>query len=316
MATTLGTPAAAEQHRPPRRVSLRRRENRWVWVFLAPWLVGFLVFTGGPMVASFGLSLTEYDVINPPRFVGAENYAQLLRDPDVATALRNTAFYTVLYVPSVVVVSLALASLLDRIGRASGFFRTVFYLPAMTPPVAVGVLFLLLLNGQSGLVNRTLALVGIDGPNWTTDPSWVKPGLVVMSLWSVGAAVVILLAALRNVPQELLEAARLDGTSGWQRFRHVKLPMISAALFFVVVVETIAALQMFTEAYTMFFGEQNRSAAGEAALFYVVYLFQQAFEFLQMGYASAMAWLLFLVILVVTLVQIRVSRRLVYYEGD
>jgi multiple sugar transport system permease protein len=301
---------------PRRRPALRRRETLWALVFLAPWIFGFVVFTAGPMIASFVLSFTSYDVINSPRFVGLENYRTLLEDRDVALSLRNTVVYTVLHVPLSIAAALALALLLDRVGRAAGIFRTVFYLPAMTPPVAVGVLFLLLLNGQTGLVNRGLALVGIDGPDWTTDPSWVKPGLVLMSLWSVGTTMVILFAALRNVPEELLEAARLDGASSWQRFRHVTLPMISAALFFVTVVNTIASLQMFTEVYTMFFGQQSRSAAGDAALFYVVYLFQQAFQFLHMGYASAMAWLLFLVILAITLVQIRVSRRLVYYEGD
>jgi multiple sugar transport system permease protein len=186
----------------------------------------------------------------------------------------------------------------------------------MTPPVAIGVLFLLLLNGQDGVLNAGLGLLGIDGPNWTTDPTWVKPGIVIMSLWSVGTTMVIFFAALQDVPVELTEAALLDGASGWQRFRNVTLPMISGALLFATVINTIASLQLFAEVYTMFFGQQDSSSAGDAAQFYVVYLFEQAFKYLHMGYASALAWLLFLVVLAITLVQLRLSRRFVYYEGD
>lgn len=299
-----------------RRRSLQARENRWVWVFLAPWIVGFLVFTAGPMVASLVLSFTSYDVINSPTFVGTDNYNQLLHDPEVRRSLVNTLFYTALHVPLVIVAALGLALLLQRLGRASGLFRTLFYLPSMTPPVAIGVLFLLLLNGQTGLVDHVLGLFGFDGPNWTTDPTWVKPGIVLMSLWSIGTTMVIFFAALQNVPADLQEAARLDGAGGWQRFRNVTLPMISGALLFATVINTISSLQLFAEVYTMFFGQQDSSSAGDAAQFYVVYLFEQAFKFLHMGYASALAWLLFLVILAITLVQLRLSRRFVYYEGD
>jgi multiple sugar transport system permease protein len=302
---------------PPRRVSsLRARENRRVWLFLAPWIVGFVVFTAGPMIASLVMSFTDYDVIDTPSYVGDDNYRRLMSDPDARHSLVNTMVFTAMHVPISIVLALALAVLLDRAGRASGFFRTVFYLPSMTPPVAIGVMFLLLLNGQSGLVNRALALVGVHGPDWTTDPAWVKPGIVLMSLWSVGSTMVILFAALRNVPTELKEAALLDGAGSWARFRNVTLPMISGPLFFVTVVNTIASLQMFTEVYTMFFGAQDRTAAGDAARFYVVNLFEEAFKNLQMGYASAMAWLLFMVILGITLLQVRLSKRFVYYEGE
>jgi multiple sugar transport system permease protein len=262
------------------------------------------------------LSFTDYDVISAPRFVGMANYRELLHDPDVARSLGNTAYYTALHVPLAIVLSLGLALLLVRLSRSSAFFRTVIYLPVMTPPVAVGVLFLLLLNGQTGLVNTALGWLGVSGPNWTTDATWIKPGVVLLSLWTVGSSAVIFLAALREVPEHLYEAARVDGAGAWQAFRHVTLPMISPALFFVLVVNTIASLQMFTEVYTMYFGnEVTRSASGDAALFYVVYLFQQAFQFLHVGYASAMAWLLFAVVLVITAVQLRLSRRFVHYEG-
>jgi len=296
----------------------RAHQARWALLFLAPWLVGFLVFQGGPMAASLWLSLTDYDVINPPAYVGLDNYRRMLEDPLVARSLGNTVYFTALHVPLSMAVSLALAMLLNRVGRLAGFFRTVFYLPVMTPAVAVGILFLLLLNTQDGLVNRFLGWFGIEGPSWTTDPDWVMPGIVLMSLWSLGSTVIIYLAALRNVPRELYEAATVDGASPWQRFRAVTLPMISGALFFTLVVNTIASLQMFTEVYTMYFGNQTTQQrfSADAATFYVIYLFQQAFQFLDMGFASAMAWLLFLVIMVITAVQVRLSRRFVYYEGE
>jgi multiple sugar transport system permease protein len=295
-----------------------RREARWAYVFLAPWIVGFIVFSGGPMVASLWLSLTDYDVINEPRLVGWDNYRQLMADPLVARSLGNTVYYTLLHVPLVMAISLGLALLLKRVGRLQGLFRTIFYLPVMTPAVAVGVLFLLLLNTQDGLINRLLGWVGLTGPSWTTDPGWVIPGIVLMSLWSLGSTVIIYLAALQNVPRDLYEAATVDGAGGWARFRHVTLPMISGALFFTLIINTITSLQMFTEVYTMYFG--NRQTQGsfstDAAVFYVIYLFQQAFQFLHMGYASALAWLLFLIIMAITAVQVKLSNRFVYYEGE
>jgi multiple sugar transport system permease protein len=303
-----------ERERNRRRAS--RRNLRSALLFLSPWIVGFLVFTAWPMIYSAYLSLTDYDVINSPNFVGLENYAAMASDPKVLLALGNTAFFTLVQVPLYIVVSLVLALLLDRAGRASSFFRTVFFLPKMTPPVAVGVLFLLLFNGQNGLVNAVLGWFGIDGPAWTTDAAWVKPGLIFMSLWTVGSSVIILLAALRNVPTTLLESAKLDGAGFWRTSLSITLPMISPALFFIVIVNTIAGLQTFDEAYTAFFGAGNTTYSNDAALFYVIYLFQQAFEFLHMGYASAMAWGLFVVIMAVTAVQLVVSKRLVYYEGD
>jgi multiple sugar transport system permease protein len=295
----------------------RRRETRAAYGFIGLWIVGFLVFTLGPMIASVVLSFTDYDAISSPHNVGMANYRQLMSDPKVAKALGNTLIYAVMYVPLAMATALGLAMVLNRVGRASGFFRTVFYMPVMTPPVAAGALFLLLLNGQQGLLNRTLRLVGIDGPNWTTDSGWIKPGLAVTMLWGVGGMVVIYLAALRQVPKELYEAAALDGAGPWMRFRKVTVPMISGALFFTLIVQTIYALQMFDQAYTMFFGgQQNSTYANDAALFYVIYLFQQAFGFLHMGYASALAWLLFVVIMIITAIQVRVSRRFVYYEGE
>jgi multiple sugar transport system permease protein len=296
--------------------STQRRETRAALLFISPWIIGFLVFTAWPVIYTGYLSFTDYDVINNPTFVGFDNFKELLEDPKIALALKNTFIFAALSVPAQLLVSLALALLLNWAGRASGFFRTAFFLPKMTPPVAIGVLLLLLFNGQSGLINKMLGAVGIDGPAWTTDPSWVKPGLVIMSLWTVGGSVIILLAALRNVPQEMYDAARVDGASWLKQTWHVTIPMISGALFFVFIVDSIAAFQSFTEAYTAFFGSGNTTYSNDAALFYAIYLFQQAFEFLHMGYASAMAWVLFAIIMVITFIQIRVTKRFVYLEGE
>ena len=309
--TTSGTAVTT-----PRRGGIARSDNRAALLFISPWLVGFCLLTLYPVVYTVYLSLTDYDVINDPSFVGGANYSEIFADDKVALALRNTAIFTVMSVPGQLVVALGLALLLQRAGRATGFFRTAFFMPKMTPPVAVGVLLLLLFNGQNGLFNAFLGLFGIDGPNWTTDPDWIKPGLAIMSLWTVGASIIIFLAALNSVPKELYEAAEIDGAGWWRRLWHITLPGISGAIYFIVLVDTINSLQSFTEAYTAFFGSGSTTYSNDAALFYAIYLFQQAFEFLHMGYAAAMAVLLFALIMVVTAVQVWVGRRFVHYGGE
>jgi multiple sugar transport system permease protein len=292
-----------------------RPETRAAYGFLSPWIVGFLFFTAGPVVATLVLSMTEYDVLSPPEWVGLDNYREGLSDPRVGSALTNTALYTLMYVPASVGLGLAMAMLLRTAGRATGLFRTLIYLPVITPPVATGVMFLLLLNGQDGLINDVLGTFGLPTPFWTSDPAWIKPGLVIMSLWSVGSVTIILLAALEDVPQSLVDAALVDGASRVQRFWRITLPMISPAILFVVVVNTIASMQMFTEVYTMYFGTVTTNPPDEALL-YVIYLFEQGFRFLNMGYASALAWILFLVIMVLTAIQLKVGGRHVFYRGE
>jgi multiple sugar transport system permease protein len=293
-----------------------RYETRGGWWFIAPWIVGFLVFTAGPMVVSLFLSFTDYSLVGQSHTVGLENYRNLVQDPRVRTSLANTFTYAAMFVPLGTALALGLAMLLQRVGRLAGLFRTAFYLPVMTPAVAAGAMFLLLLNGQRGLVNEVLGWVGIDGPNWTTDPAWLKPSLAVVSLWTVGGSVVIYLAALHNVPRQLHEAAMLDGAGPVRRFWHITLPMISGALFFTLITHTIAAMQMFDQAYTMFYGPQQKATASDESLVYMVYLFQNAFQFFKMGFASSMAWLLFVIILVITALQFRIGNRFVYYEGE
>ena len=290
-------------------------ESLAAFAFISPWIFGFVVFTAGPMVASAILSFTDYSVIQTTHNVGFDNYRELYHDPKVASSLKVTLIYTVMVVPVHMVVSVALALLLSKVGRLSGVFRTIFYLPVMTPPVAVGIFYLLIFNGDFGVLNAGLSHLGITGPFWLSDPAWVKPGLVIMHIWAVGSSVVILLAALMGVPQHLHEAAAIDGASTWRRFRDVTVPMISPALFFIAIINTIAALQMFEQVYTAFFN-QNTPFGTDASRFYVIYLFQQAFVFFHMGYASALAWVLFGVIMFVTVIQILGSRRFVYYEGQ
>jgi multiple sugar transport system permease protein len=305
----------------------RLRARRWfagfasrdtwaAYAFLSPWLFGFVVFTAGPMIASLIISFTDYSVIQTTHNVGWANYHTLYHDPYVRTALRNTFVFTLLSVPAHVIIALALAAVLARVGRAAGLFRTIFYLPVMTPGVAIGILYLLIFNGSYGVLNKGLGYVGIPGPFWTTDPNWVKPGLALMiSVWAVGASVVIFLAALVGVPRHLYEAAEMDGASSWRRFRDVTLPMISPSIFFVVIINTISGLQTFDQVYTAFFN-QSTPYGTNASLMYAIYIFQQAFSFFKFGYASALAWVLFAIIGVITAVQIIVSRRFVYYEGE
>jgi multiple sugar transport system permease protein len=270
------------------------------------------------MAWSFWLSFTSYSPLTGKGpFIGLANYQRMLADPKVLVSLGNTTYFTALFVPISTALALLLASLLNRVGgRAAGFFRTVFYLPNITPAVAVGTLFILVLANPDGLVNQVLRFFGITGPSWLNDPAWLKNGIVLMMLWSIGGTVVILFAALRNVPAELHEAAQIDGANALQRFRNVTLPLISGALFFVIIINTISSLQLFSEVYTIFGGQRQGLVGSDAALFYVMYLFREAFETFRMGYASALAWLLFVIVGIITAIQFRLSKRFVYYENN
>ncbi|MCU1508684.1 MAG: spermidine/putrescine transporter permease [Glaciihabitans sp.] len=298
------------------RTASRRRESIAGLLFISPWLFGFLVFTLGAMTYSLVISFTNYQLASGTASpVGIANYVALAEDPKVAHALGNTLFYAVMAVPLEIIVALALAMLLNRVGRASGVFRTIFYLPKMTPAVATAAVFLLLLNGNQGAINKGLAVIGIQGPQWLLDPTWVKPSIVLMTLWGVSGTMIILLAALKSVPKDLYEVSSIDGAGPIRQFFSITVPMISGALFFNVIVLTIAALQVFDQAYLLFYRDQVQ-AAPEASLFYGVYLFQQAFRQFNFGFAAAMAWLLFLIILLISLVQVRIGNRYVYYEGE
>ncbi|HEY8587989.1 MAG TPA: sugar ABC transporter permease [Naasia sp.] len=285
-------------------------------MFIAPWIAGFLVFTLGAMIYSLVISFSRYNLATDTATpVGISNYELLFEDPKVMLALGNTLFFAIMAVPLEIAFALFLAMLLNRVGRGAGLFRTLYYLPKMTPSVAAASVFLLLLNGNFGAINRGLAVIGIQGPQWLTDPNWVKPSIVLMTLWSVSGTMIIFLAALKNVPRDLYEVASLDGAGKVRQFFNITVPMISGTIFFNVLVLTIAALQVFDQAFLLFWRNQT-NASPEASLFYAVYLFQQAFRNFNFGFAAAMAWLIFLIIMIITFIQVKFGNRFVYYEGD
>jgi multiple sugar transport system permease protein len=320
LASVAATPTAPRPSRArPWLAGFRERETWTAYLFIFPWIFGLVTLTVGPMFYSLYYSFTNYGLqqiagLEPTKTVGLKNYRQLIDDPKVAASLKNTFIYTVMMVPGRIILALALALLLMRVGKFAGFFRTVFYLPHITPPVAVGVMLLFLFNGQIGIVNRGLQLIGIHGPYWTTDPNWIKPSIALMDIWACGGTMVILLAALYGVPRHLYEAAEMDGAPAWRRFKDVTLPMISPALFFCFIILTLYGLQQFAQSYTAYFGLGGTKP--EAALFYSIYLFRNAFEYFNMGFASAMAWVLFAISMVITLINIGVSRRFVFYQGS
>jgi multiple sugar transport system permease protein len=293
-----------------------KREAIAGYLFISPWIVGFLIFTAGAMIYSLYISFSNYNLAtNTARPVGIDNYARLFEDPRVGVSLANTLFYVVMAVPLEIAFALILAMLLNRVGRGAGFFRVLYYLPKMTPAVATAAVFFLLLNGNSGAINAFLKIFGIQGPQWLVDPAWVKPSIVIMTLWGVAGTMVIFLAALKNVPVELYEVASLDGAGPIRKFFSITLPMISGAMFFNVIVLSIAAFQIFDQAYLLFWRDQSNSSP-EASLFYAIYLFQQAFRQFNFGFAAAMAWLLFVIIMIITVIQVKFGNRFVYYEGD
>jgi multiple sugar transport system permease protein len=301
--------------KPPRARKYNRREAMAGYAFIAPWIIGFLVFTLGAMIYSLVISFTHYNLATgsaPP--AGVDNYKELLDDPLVRKSLGNTLFYAVLAVPLEICFALFLASLLNRVKRGAGFFRTIYYLPKMTPMVAVASMFLLILNGNTGAINQALKKIGIDGPQWLVDPNWVKPSIVLITLWGVSGTMVIFLAALKNVPRDLYEVAELDGAGPIRKFFSITIPQISGAIFFNTIVLTIAAFQVFDQAYLLFWRDQNNSST-DASLFYAVYLFQEAFRQFNFGFAAAMAWLLFVILLLLTFIQVKIGNRFVYYEG-
>jgi multiple sugar transport system permease protein len=288
-----------------------RQQRFWGIVMAGPWILGFLMFTLGPMLASLYFSLTEYSVFSPPSFVGLRNYVELLTDDRLhAIAMYNTAYYTAFQVPISLVLALAVAVLLNQGLPGENLFRTIYYLPSVVSGVAISMLWLWLFDPNLGLVNVVLGWFGIRGPLWLQDPRWSKPALILMSMWGIGRPMVIFLAGLQGVPQELYDAAMADGAGWWQKIRHVTIPLITPTIFFNLVMGIIGSFQVFTNAYVM-----TRGGPVNSTLFYVLYLYNNAFGYFRMGYASAMAWILFLIILVLTVLQFRLAGHWVYYEA-
>lgn len=291
---------------------LARRETVLFYLCISPWLIGFGLFVLGPMIASLGISFTRWNLIDTPMFVGLDNFERMFwRDDRFWQSLRVTAFFTALYVPTELIGGLLLALLMNQRVQGISFFRTIFYLPSVLSGVAFVVVWMWLLHPDAGLVNNTLALVGVDGPRWLTNPNTALWALWMMSLWGLGRTAVIFLAGLQDVPQELYEAAAIDGSTNLQSFWRVTLPLITPTIFFNLVLSIIATFQTFTSAFVATDGGPLNST-----LFYVLYLYQRAFVNFRMGYASAMAWVLFVVILLFTLLIVRSAQHWVHYEGE
>jgi multiple sugar transport system permease protein len=292
-----------------------RRNLRNGLLFASPYIFGFLAFMLYPLVASVWFSFCQYNVIHKPAWVGLGNFRELfLEDERFWHALYNTLYYTAFAVPLGLAVSVGLAILLHQKVRGLAGFRTIFFLPSIVPIVASAVLWLWVLNPESGLLNGTLRqLFGLEGPGWLASTTWAKPSLILMSVWSIGGAMVIFLAGLADVPQVLYEVAEIDGAGPWGKFRNVTLPMITPTILFNLVMGLITSFQYFTQAYVMTGG---KGGPDDSTLFYCLYLYRNSFVYLRMGYASAMAWMLFMVILSTTLAVLASSRRWVYYHGE
>jgi len=297
------------------RVGRRRRllwqEYLFGYLFILPWLAGFFLWTLGPMLASFVLTFTQWDVLTSPQWAGLENWRRLVQDPLVGVSLLNTAYYTFIGGPLHLLVALSAALALNLPVRGIRVYRTVYYLPTITPVVASTLLWMWIFNPDFGLLNYFLNLLGLPGRRWLFDPVWAKPALIIMSLWGFGNQMVIFLAGLQGIPAELYEAAAIDGAGRWQRFWHVTVPMLTPVIFFNLIVGFIASFQVFTIAFIATGGGPQNST-----LFAMLYLYRNAFEYFRMGYGATLAWVLFAIILLFTLLQFRTAGRWVYYEGQ
>ena len=291
---------------------LFNKKNLTIFAFTSPWVIGFLSFGIYPIIISFYYSLCQYDVLREPMFIGLENYRTILyEDAYFWKTIWNTLYYTIFRVPINIFLSLLIAILLNRTLKASGLIRATFFLPSLISGVALSVIWIWIFNPQIGLLNTILAFFGLKGPLWLQDENWSKLSLVIMSTWSIGGGrMFVFLAALQNVNPNLYEALKLDGGNDLQCFWHITLPLISPVIFLWSVIEVIASMQIFTEAFIM-----TKGGPLESTLFYNLYLYNQAFENFNMGYASALAWILLVITLIITLAQFRLSKKYVYYDN-
>lgn len=302
-ATPIATPGRK------RRSGLASEEMRDGYIMVGFWLVGFLIFTAGPILASMGLSFTTWDLIADPKWAGVSNYRALLKDDLIHVSLWNTLYFTVALVPLSTVGALLLALAMNLPLRGIRLYRTLYYLPSITPAVATTLLWLLIFQPEFGVANYLLRQVGLSKQLWLMDPDQAKPILILIALWGVGGSIPIFLAGLQAIPRELYEAAEIDGSNGWNSFIRVTLPLLTPVIFFSVITGIIGSFQVFTSAYIATDGGPEN-----ATLFYVLLLYRNAFQYFKMGYASAMAWLLFVIVLLFTILQFRLARRWVHYE--
>jgi multiple sugar transport system permease protein len=291
--------------------ALARREAISFYILILPWLIGFLVFLAYPMLRSLYLSFTSYDLLSPPVWTGLRNYERIFNDPDFWQSLRVTFLFALGSVPGGTIIALALAMVLSQNLRGVNIWRTIFFIPSILSSIAVAILWLYIFRPEGGLLNMALGVFGIQGPNWLLDENWALPALIIMSWWSVGGQIVIYLAGLKGIPESLYEAAEIDGANNLAKFRFVTLPMLSPTIFFNVILAIIGALQVFDVGWVL-----TRGGPNDATLFYMLNLYERAFQMAQMGYASALAWILFIIIMGITLLVIRSSAAWVYYESE
>lgn len=290
----------------------RQREALEGFLFISPWLIGFVVLTAWPVACSLYLSFCQWNLLGDPVWIGLGHYQKILTggDPRLVKSLWVTAWYTLLSVPLNVMFSISIALLLNQRLRGVGVFRTIYYLPSVTSGVAVAILWMWIFNKDYGLLNAVLGWAGIPPFAWLEYEPLVVPAFVFMGLWGVGGNMILYLAGLQGIPGELYEAAEMDGAGSARRLVHITLPLLSPVIFFNVIMAVIGSFQVFTQAFIMTSGGPN-----DASMFYVLYLFNNAFRYFKMGYACAMAWLLFAIILLLTLVQLALAKRWVYYES-
>lgn len=295
-----------------RRIGMRAREEIAGYLFILPWIIGFLVFTAGAMVYSLYLSLFEADFLSEFKFIGFANYTRMFFEEELwPTAIKNTAYYAFVSVPFHTVIALLIAMLLNQRVVALSVFRTIYYLPSVVQGVAVAILWVWLFHPDFGPINGLLGLFGIPGPVWLASEEWAMPAIIIMSLWGLGGSMIIFLAGLQGVPTSLYEAAKIDGAGTWRCFWHITVPMMTPTIFFSVVLGLIGSFQMFTQAYVM-----TRGGPNNATLTYVMLIYNKGFEQFHFGYAAALAWVLFAIILVFTLLVFKSSAAWVYYEGE
>jgi multiple sugar transport system permease protein len=297
-----------------------RKEALNGWLFALPWLLGLLVFTAGPMLFSLYASFTRYNMIRAPEWIGVQNYQNLFSDDRFYLALQNTFWMVLIKLPISLLTALAIALLLTIDLPFERFFRSIIYLPNVLSGVAAVFLWKWML-APNGLINQGLAFIGVEGPGWFVNPNWTKPGMVVMGMWWIGGNVIIYLAGLKGIPRTFYEAAEIDGASEWAKIRYITLPLLTPTIFFEVITGIIGTFQIFTTAYILSGEQANIGGPGQSMLFYVLYLYNRAFGRagaggFQMGYASAMAWILFAIVLIITLVQLRLAKRWVHYESE
>ena len=293
-------------------------ETFWGWLFIIPSVLGLILFRFGPVLASFYFSFTKYDILSPPQWIGLTNYRTMLADEYWQKSITVTLNYTVLFIPLSLIVAYTIGLLMSQELRGIAIYRTMWYLPSLVPTVASAIVWRWALNPEFGPVNYPLRALGFDAPGWLTDPNWIIPSVVLIQLWGLGNAALIFLASIKGVPTTFYEAAEVDGANAWVKFWRITLPMTSSVIFFQLIMSVIASFQVFGVAYILFSGQTTSDPAGpgNAALFYVLYTFRNAFGYFKNGYASAMAWVMFLVILLLTLILFRTQNRWVYYEVE